>query len=79
MALIDSVTPGEGYLIAVCMTGGDKITVNLSSKINTCRFKSLVNRETYYSAKTDGMFVIWNNGEVKLSVSELRQLSNPKV
>lgn len=79
MALIDSVTPGEGYLLAVCMTGGDKITVNLSSKINTCRFMSLVNKETYYKAKTDGTFVIWNNGEVKLSVSELRQLSTLEV
>lgn len=71
MTLIDSVAPGDNYSIAVCMLGEKNITINLSSKVNTCRFKRLVNKDIFYKVRTDGMFVIWNNGEIKLSVGEI--------
>lgn len=75
MTLIDSVAPGDDYSITVCMLGNKSVIVDLASKVNTCRFKRLVNKDFFDKVHTDGTFVIWNNGEIKLSLSEIISLA----
>lgn len=71
MALIQNVTPKSQYRIHVQLANGRDYDIDMSSKIKTCRFSSLSDAEYFSHVTTDGMFIIWGNGETMLSASEL--------
>ncbi len=71
MALISEATPLKGHRIKVKLANGKIIYVDFSDKLSTCRFCSLVDENTFSDVSTDGLFIIWNRCNVKISASEL--------
>lgn len=71
MALISEVTPIKGYRLMVKLADGNVAVVDYSDKLGTCRFCALADEDTFSDVRTDGVFIIWADGKVKVSASEL--------
>lgn len=71
MALISEVTPIAGHRLMVKLADGRVAVVDYSDKLGTCRFCALADEDTFSNVTTDGVFIIWGNGKVRVSASEL--------
>lgn len=71
MSLISDVFPERGYRLIVRLANGNSVVVDLSKKLNTCRFCTLTDENVFSDVRTDGIFVYWGNGNTKLSASEI--------
>ncbi len=71
MALISDVIPEKGHRLLVKLANGQFVILDFTGKLDTCRFCRLSDEESFFDVKTDGVFVMWGNGDVRLSASEI--------
>ncbi|MFZ7102468.1 MAG: hypothetical protein ACOWWO_07410 [Peptococcaceae bacterium] len=71
MSYIKAVVPMKDYRLFMDMESGSSVIVDLSVKLNTMKYKDLTDRTMFRSAKTDGNYVTWGDGRVKVTVKEL--------
>lgn len=68
---IRSVTPLKDYRLFMVMESGSTVTVDLSKKLNTVKYRLLEDTALFSDVRTDGDYVVWGNGRVRVSVKEL--------
>lgn len=71
MSYIKTIVPMKDHRLFMDMESGSNVIVNLSVKLNTMKYKELADERMFRSAKTDGDYVIWGEGRVKVTVREL--------
>lgn len=71
MSYIKAIVPMNDYRLFMDMESGSVVIVDLSVKLNTMKYMELADEKIFRSVKTDGDYVIWGDGRVKLTVKEL--------
>lgn len=71
---IKTVLPIKDYRLFMEMEGGSTATVDFSSKLHTMKFAELADEEFFKTAATDGNYVIWGGGRLRLTVNELMEI-----
>jgi hypothetical protein len=56
------------------MEGGSTVTVDLSGKLQTMKYAELADETFFRTAVTDGDYVLWGGGRVRLTVGELMEV-----
>jgi len=74
MGYIKTVVPMKDYRLFMDMESGSNVIVDLSVKLNTMKYKDLTDEQIFRSAKTDGDYVVWGDGRVKVTVKELMEV-----
>ena len=74
MGYIKTVVPMKDYRLFMDMESGSNVIVDLSVKLNTMKYKELTDERIFRSAKTDGDYVVWGDGRVKVTVKELMEV-----
>lgn len=74
MNYIKSVTPVKDYRLLLVMEGGSIVIVDLSTKLNTMKYSVLASEQFFKTAVTDGDYVIWGGGRLRLTVNELMEV-----
>jgi len=57
------------------MESGSSLIIDLSVKLNTMKYKELTDEALFKTASTDGNYVIWGGGRVRLTVKELMEVA----
>lgn len=71
MARITDVEPKYANRLLVEIDSARTILINMTDKIETMRFNDLKDEFLFMSATTDGDSIIWDNGRISLSISEI--------
>lgn len=71
MSFIKTVLPLKDYRLFMEMEGGSTVTVDLSGKLHTMKYVELADEALFRTAATDGDYVVWGGGRVKVTVKEL--------
>jgi len=71
MSYIKTVVPMKDYRLFMDMESGSSVIVDLSVKLNTMKYRDLADEQIFRSAKTDGDYVVWGGGRVRVTVKEL--------
>lgn len=71
MSYIKTIVPMKDYRLFMDMESGSSVIVDLSVKLNTMKYKDLSNEKIFRSVKTDGNYVIWGGGCVRVTAKEL--------
>jgi len=71
MSYIRTVLPMKDYRLFMEMEGGSTVIVDLSGKLQTAKYAELADEAFFRTAVTDGNYVLWGNGRVRLTVGEL--------
>jgi hypothetical protein len=74
MSYIKTVLPMKDYRLFMEMEGGSTVTVDLSSKLHTMKYARLADEAFFKTATTDGDYVIWDGGRLRLTVNELMEV-----
>lgn len=74
MNYIKTVMPAKDYRLLLEMEGGSIVIVDLSTKLKTMKYSELANEEFFKTAVTDGDYVIWGGGRLRLTVNELMEV-----
>jgi hypothetical protein len=74
MGYIKSVRPMQGYRLHMEMESGSSVIVDLRNKLKTAKCAELADETLFQSATTDGDYVIWGGGRVRLTVYELMEV-----
>jgi hypothetical protein len=74
MRYIKAVLPMKGYRLFMEMEGGSTATVDFSGKLRTAKFAELADEAFFKTAATDGDYVVWGGGRLKLTVNELMEI-----
>jgi hypothetical protein len=74
MGYIKSVRPLPGYRLHMEMESGSLVIVDLSQKLGTAKYAELADETLFQTATTDGDYVIWGDGRVRLTVYELMEV-----
>jgi len=74
MGYIKSVQPMKNHKLYMEMEGGSTVTVDLTSKLHTMKYLELSNEDFFNTASTDGDYVIWGEGRLRLTVNELMEI-----
>lgn len=74
MNYIKTVLPMKDYRLFIEMEGGSTVTVDLSSKLHTAKYAELADIAFFKTATTDGDYVIWGDGRLRLTVNELMEV-----
>lgn len=74
MGYIRTVLPMKGHRLFMEMEGGSTVTVDLTNKLNTMKYADLSEEEFFLTAATDGDYVIWGGGRLRLTVNELMEV-----
>lgn len=69
-----SVTALPRYHLLIVMETGNIIHFDMKSRLNTMRFGELKDIDLFNSVKTDGTYLIFGDGKVKIGASELMDL-----
>ena len=69
-----SVTPLPRYHLLIVMETGNIIHFDMKSRLNTIRFGELKDTDLFNSVKTDGTYLLFGDGNVKIGASELMDL-----
>jgi len=75
MNYIKSVLSMKGYRLFMEMESGSSLIIDLSVKLNTMKYKELTDEALFKTASTDGNYVIWGGGRVRLTVKELMEVA----
>lgn len=70
MDYIKSVAPLPDYLLEVKMTNGSSATVDFKPRLHAAKYMPLKDEEVFKAVSTDGNYVLWQNGLVKITVKE---------
>ncbi len=68
---IRAVMPLKDYRLFMDMDSGSVVIADLSGRLNTVKYRPLEDEALFRDVKTDGDYVIWGNGCVRVSVKEL--------
>lgn len=71
MNYIKSVSPMKDYRLFMEMESGSSLIIDFSIKLNTMKYKELADETLFKTAFTDGNYVVWGEGRLKLTVNEL--------
>ncbi|HPW40203.1 MAG TPA: DUF2442 domain-containing protein [Bacillota bacterium] len=71
MSYIRTVLPMKDYRLFMEMEGGSTVIVDLSGKLQTAKYAELADEAFFRTAVTDGDYVLWGGGRVRLTVGEL--------
>ncbi len=74
MRYIKSVVPMKDYRLFMEMESGSSVTVDLSVKLKTMKYAELSDEVFFKTAKTDGDYIIWGDGRLRLTVNELMEV-----
>jgi hypothetical protein len=74
MGYIKTVVPLEGHRLLMEMESGSCVTADLTAKLHTMKYRELADPALFSNVKTDGNYVIWGNGRVKLTANELMEV-----
>lgn len=74
MRYIKAVLPMKDYRLFMEMEGGSTATVDLSGKLKTAKYAELADEAFFKTAETDGDYVIWGSGRLRLTVNELMEV-----
>ena len=74
MNYIKSVMPMRGCRLFMEMESGSSVTVDLSVKLNTIKYAELADEAFFNTATTDGDYVVWGDGRLRLTVKELMEV-----
>lgn len=74
MRYIRTVLPMRGYRLFMEMEGGSTVTVDLANKLDTIKYADLSEEDFFMTAVTDGDYVIWGGGRLRLTVNELMEV-----
>lgn len=74
MSYIKTVLPMKDYRLLMQMEGGSTVIADLSNKLYTMKYAELADKEFFKTATTDGDYVIWGNGRLRLTVNELMEV-----
>lgn len=74
MNYIKSVLPMKDYRLFMEMESGSSVTVDLSGKLKTMKYAELADESFFNTAVTDGDYVIWGEGRLKLTINELMEV-----
>lgn len=74
MSYIKTVLPMKGYRLFMEMEGGSEVIVDFSNKLHTAKYAELTEEAFFRTAATDGVYVIWDDGRLRLTVSELMEV-----
>ncbi len=74
MNYIKAVMPMKDHRLFMEMESGSSVTVDLSVKLNTIKYAELRDEDFFMTARTDGDYVIWSDGRLKLTVNELMEV-----
>lgn len=74
MSYIKTVLPMKDYRLFMEMESGSCLIVDLSCKLHTMKYAALVDIELFKTAATDGDYVIWADGRLRLTVKELMEV-----
>ena len=75
MRFIKAVVPLKDYRLFLELESGSTVTVDLSVKLDTLRYGDLADPLLFQTAKTDGDFVIFGDGQVRLTARELSDVA----
>jgi hypothetical protein len=71
---IVSICPLDGYRMEVRFSTGKTVTLDLTDKLRTIRFKPLSDKRLFESAVTDGESIFWNE-LIEISSTEILTLA----
>jgi len=74
MSYIKAVVPLKDYRLFMEMESGSNVTVDLSGKLHTMKYAELANEALFKTVKTDGDYVIWGGGRIRLTANELMEV-----
>jgi len=74
MSYIKSVIPMKDYRLFMEMESGSTVTVDLSGKLQPAKYAELTDESFFLTAVTDGDYVIWGGGRLRLTVNELMEV-----
>ncbi|MEA4961004.1 hypothetical protein [Lutispora sp.] len=74
MSYIKSVVPMRDYRLFMEMESGSSVTVNLSVKLHTMKYSDLKDETLFKNVRTDGDYVIWGDGRIRLTVNEMLEV-----
>lgn len=75
MAKIRDVEPKYANRILVELDTGRVFLINMTDKIQTMRFNDLKDEFLFMGATTDGDSVLWDDGRISLSLSEIYDMA----
>lgn len=71
MSFIKAAVPLKDYRLFMEMESGSSVIVDLSVKLDTIKYGELEDEALFKNVRTDGDYVIWGDGHVKVTVREL--------
>lgn len=74
MRYIRSVVALPDYRLLMEMESGSSVTVDLSVKLHTMKYAELADEALFRSVSTDGDYVVWGEGRLRLTVNELMEV-----
>lgn len=74
MPKITAVEPMDGYRLEIGFNNGNTVILDLTDKVQTTRFRQLLETKFFRQIKTDGDRVYWNE-LTEMSVTELFELA----
>ncbi len=74
MSYIKNVVPMNDYRLLMEMESGSSVTVDISVKLHTMKYAELADETLFKNVKTDGDYVIWGGGRVRLTAKELMEV-----
>ena len=74
MSYIKTVLPMKDYRLFIEMEGGSAVIVDFSNKLHTAKYAELAEEAFFRTAATDGDYVIWDDGRLRLTVNELMEV-----
>lgn len=74
MNYMKTVLPIKDYRLFVEMESGSMVIADFSNKLHTLKYAELVEQTFFKTATTDGDYVIWGGGRLRLTVNELLEV-----
>jgi hypothetical protein len=74
MGYIKAILPMEAYRLFMEMESGSMVIVDLSNKLHTAKYAELADESFFKAAVTDGNYVTWNKGSLRVTVNELLEV-----
>ncbi|NJP41729.1 DUF2442 domain-containing protein [Oscillospiraceae bacterium HV4-5-C5C] len=73
MRYIKAVVPLTGTRLFVALESGSLLIVDLSVRLTFLRFQELADPKLFASVRTDGDYVIWGKGKLRVTARELME------
>ena len=64
----------KDYRLFMEMESGSTVIADLSSKLCTMKYAELADEAFFNTATTDGDYVVWGGGRLRLTVNELMEV-----